>query len=337
MSRATWSRPTSERLAVRRRHERVDPRPQKFADGRAQSEESEEGSGLRPRSRADGCRLAASTSVCGSREPAADGLGGAPGALKLARDVAGGLCGREERRGSTSGSRSLGGAPGSLTRSRMRAVSSAVTPGSSFADVGLSTHSAPTPPRSRAGVPPGRSHRPLSRSRRHVGRRGARRARSLRRCRSATTGLSRARFSSRCSRLCCHGSSLHPGLGPPGEPVGASRQPGTELGDDPAKAVRDLAQRALGLVDACPDETLLATPAGTMMLATYLPTRTFELTVHSLDLTRSLETGLPAASAPAIVVCGELASALAARRPNAASRLLTVTGRNSDPASASVL
>jgi len=46
-------------------------------------------------------------------ERAADGLGGAPGALKQARDVAGALCGREERRGVTSGSRSLGGAPGS--------------------------------------------------------------------------------------------------------------------------------------------------------------------------------------------------------------------------------
>jgi len=71
------------------------------------------GSGLRPRSRADGCRLAASKSVCGSREPAADGRGRAPGALKRARDVAGGLSGCEERRGSTSGSRSSGGAPGS--------------------------------------------------------------------------------------------------------------------------------------------------------------------------------------------------------------------------------
>jgi len=71
------------------------------------------GSGLRPRSRADGCRLAASKSVCGSVERAADGLGRGPGALKQARDVASGLCGREERRGVTSGSRSSGGAPGS--------------------------------------------------------------------------------------------------------------------------------------------------------------------------------------------------------------------------------
>jgi len=107
MSRATWSRPTSERLAVRRRHGIPDLRTSPTG-GRPGW-----GSGLRPRSRADGCRLAASSSVCGSPERAADGLGGAPGALKLARDVAGALCGREERRGLTSGSRSLGGAPGS--------------------------------------------------------------------------------------------------------------------------------------------------------------------------------------------------------------------------------
>ena len=115
------------------------------------------------------------------------------------------------------------------------------------------------------------------------------------------------------------------------------RQAGAELGDDPARAVRDLAQRVLGLVDASPDETLLATPAGTMTLATYLPTRTFELTVHSLDLTRSLDTAPPAALAPAIAACCELAGALAARRPNAASLLLNLTGRNSGPASTSVL
>jgi len=78
----------------------------------------------------------------------------------------------------------------------------------------------PTPPRSRAGVPPGRSLRPLSRSRRQVGARGARLALSVRRCRDATTGLSRARCPSRCSGLCCHGSSFHPRRGPPGEPVG---------------------------------------------------------------------------------------------------------------------
>jgi hypothetical protein len=67
-----------------------------------------------------------------------------------------------------------------LIRSRMPAVSLEVTPGSSFADVRLSTYSGPTRPQSRASSLRVRSHRPLSRSRRQVARRGARRARSLR-------------------------------------------------------------------------------------------------------------------------------------------------------------
>jgi len=156
---------------------------QKGAYKRAQPEESEEGSGPRPRSPSR--RVPDRSRVVGVRVSGAYGRwrGRARGGSKRARDVAGRLCGHEERRGPTSGSRSLGGAPGSLVRSRIPAVSLEVTPGSSFADVRLSTHSDATPPRRRASSPPVRSHRPLSRSRRHVGRRGARRARSLRRCR----------------------------------------------------------------------------------------------------------------------------------------------------------
>jgi hypothetical protein len=136
-----------------------------------------------------------------SPAPAADGRGGVRGALKQARDVAGALSGHEEHRDPTSGSPSPGGVPRSLTRSRMPAVSLEVTPGSSLADVRLSTHSDATPPRRRASSPRVRSHRPLSRSRRHVGRRGARRARSLWRCRS--DGVARRRRILRARRRSC--------------------------------------------------------------------------------------------------------------------------------------
>jgi len=202
--------------------------------------------------RADGCRLAASTSVCGSREPAADGRSRARGALKQARDVAGALSGHEEHRGPTSGSPSSGGAPGSLTRSRMPAVSLEVTPGSSFADVRLSTHSAPTPPQSRASSPPVRSHRPPSRSRRQVAdeAHGVRvlsgsfsPAVSLWRCRSATTGRSRPSPVplSGLGRLWL---SLRPRRGLPGEPGGVrSPDPGGE--SDP-RPDRDRASRDAG-------------------------------------------------------------------------------------------
>jgi len=202
--------------------------------------------------RADGCRLAASTSVCGSREPAADGRSRARGALKQARDVAGALSGHEEHRGPTSGSPSSGGAPGSLTRSRMPAVSLEVTPGSSFADVRLSTHSAPTPSRRRASSPPVRSHRPLSRSRRQVARRGARRARSLRRCLSGSFSPAVslgddgpfAPVAGPALRVGASWLSLRPRRGLPGEPGGVrSPDPGGE--SDP-RPDRDRASRDAG-------------------------------------------------------------------------------------------
>jgi len=111
-------------------------------------------------------------------------------------------------------------APGSLARSRMPAVSLEVTRGSSFADVRLSTlrpDSAPTPsvlatgeispaslPVSAAGGPTRRTACSFSP------------AVSLRRCRSATTDLLRARRRSRCPGLCCHGSSSTHGESPQG-------------------------------------------------------------------------------------------------------------------------
>ena len=62
------------------------------------------------------------------------------------------------------------------------------------------------------------------------------------------------------------------------------RETGEALGEDPAAAVRELVQRVTALVRNTPDDALVATPAGVMTLIDYLPTRTFELAVHTLDL-----------------------------------------------------
>jgi len=182
------------------------------------------GRGPRPRPRADGCRLAASKSVCGSPERAADGLGGAPGALNRARDVAGALCGREERRGSTSGSRSLGGAPGShsitdscgLSRGhpgidprRCRPLDPLrcdSTPKPSWCATGeISPASFPV---STASWPTRRTACSFSP------------AVSL-----GDDGPFARPLLVPLSRLCCHGSSLHPRRSPPGEPVGVTVNP----------------------------------------------------------------------------------------------------------------
>lgn len=115
------------------------------------------------------------------------------------------------------------------------------------------------------------------------------------------------------------------------------RQTGAELGHDPTTAVRDLARRVLTLVDATPDNSLVATPAGSMTLVNYLPTRTFELTVHGLDLARVLGQSPPLTMSPAISASCELAGRLAARHQDAAEFLLMLTGRSGLPTAASIL
>jgi uncharacterized protein (TIGR03083 family) len=62
------------------------------------------------------------------------------------------------------------------------------------------------------------------------------------------------------------------------------RQAGAALGPQPALAVRTLVEETLGALEAVPDNPVIETIAGGMRLSAYLPTRTFELTVHSLDI-----------------------------------------------------
>jgi uncharacterized protein (TIGR03083 family) len=69
------------------------------------------------------------------------------------------------------------------------------------------------------------------------------------------------------------------------------RDAGVALGDDPAASVTEIAARVLPLVDACDGSELVTTIAGGMRLSDYLPTRTFELAVHTADLATAL--GLP--------------------------------------------
>lgn len=105
------------------------------------------------------------------------------------------------------------------------------------------------------------------------------------------------------------------------------REAGEALGDDPASALAALAGRVGALVARTPDDAPVASPAGPMTLAAYLPTRTFELTVHSLDLARALGVDPPEVLGPAVTACCELAGALAGHRPDAAGLLLLMTGR----------
>ena len=114
------------------------------------------------------------------------------------------------------------------------------------------------------------------------------------------------------------------------------RDAGTALGPDPAAAVARLATRVLALVHGQNGTALVTTIAGGMRLADYLPTRTFELAVHTADLATALEVppDVPAtAAAQALAIVTELALA----RGLAGPLLRAATGRTGLPASFSVL
>jgi uncharacterized protein (TIGR03083 family) len=100
-----------------------------------------------------------------------------------------------------------------------------------------------------------------------------------------------------------------------------------KLGEDPAPRLAALAELALRAVAEVADDTPVGSPAGNMLLVSYLPTRTFEICVHSLDLARALGLPFPVVLGPAIQVSLELAGAIAARRRDAAQLLLWITGR----------
>jgi hypothetical protein len=114
------------------------------------------------------------------------------------------------------------------------------------------------------------------------------------------------------------------------------RDAGDALGDDPASAVAEIAARVVPLVDAQDGGALLTTIAGGMRLEDYLPTRTFELAVHTSDLARALDEPLdvPATSA---VQAHRLVTELAAGDGRAGPLLLAATGRTGLPPGWSVL
>ncbi len=114
-------------------------------------------------------------------------------------------------------------------------------------------------------------------------------------------------------------------------------QAGEALGNSPYSTVQHLAQRVLEKVESSQDTTPVGTPWGTMTLAGYLPTRTFELTVHSIDLAAAIGVSVPALLGSSISKACQLAGALAGEHPRAVEILLALTGRSRLPRDVTVL
>ena len=114
---------------------------------------------------------------------------------------------------------------------------------------------------------------------------------------------------------------------------------GVALGEDPRAAIGELATRVLAMVAATPDEAPVRTYAGVAQLGTYLPTRTFELTVHTLDLATALGQDPPAILQEPIAACLALAVAVAGAGGGVSGAVLlqALTGRRALPPGFSII
>ncbi|MGH9123984.1 MAG: mycothiol maleylpyruvate isomerase, partial [Acidimicrobiales bacterium] len=116
------------------------------------------------------------------------------------------------------------------------------------------------------------------------------------------------------------------------------RAAGAALGERPRETVAALADRVLALIAHTADDATLTVAGGKgATLAAYLPTRTFELTVHTLDLLGALGQDAPRELSAPVASCLELVGQIAGRRPDASKVLLALTGRGRLPPGFSVI
>ena len=114
------------------------------------------------------------------------------------------------------------------------------------------------------------------------------------------------------------------------------RAAGRALGDDPLGFLSVLDERVQAKVAAAADDAYVGTAAGGMRLLDYLPTRTFELVVHTADLAAAL--GVPAQPpAGPLGTALTLAAEVAAANGSGVQVLLALTGRHGLPAGFTVL
>lgn len=125
------------------------------------------------------------------------------------------------------------------------------------------------------------------------------------------------------------------GLAPEGV-VERGRQAGRDLGDDPAAAVDGLVARVLDELADVGDPLITVIGGAGIRLHSYLPTRTFELAVHGLDIARAVGISL---TLPADVLdeATGLAARVAVAEGHGETVLMALAGRDELPASFSIV
>ena len=115
-----------------------------------------------------------------------------------------------------------------------------------------------------------------------------------------------------------------------------ARQGVERLGDDPASALRTVADRALAAIEEFADDEPMSTSFGTVRLVDYLPTRILEVVVHTLDIADAAGVSVeppPDALSVSLALLGDIA----VRQGDGAMLALALSGRRSLPEGYNVL
>ncbi|MBB2990820.1 uncharacterized protein (TIGR03083 family) [Mycolicibacterium iranicum] len=118
--------------------------------------------------------------------------------------------------------------------------------------------------------------------------------------------------------------------------VERGRQAGRDLGADPAGTVDELVARVLAEVDAVEDPLIEVIGGYGIRLSSYLPTRTFELAVHGMDIAAAVGIDL-APTDDVLAEATSLAAQISVQLGRGATVLLALTGRAGLPAAFSVV
>ncbi len=114
------------------------------------------------------------------------------------------------------------------------------------------------------------------------------------------------------------------------------RAAGLEIIDDPRMMVRGFAMYVKNKLEEMPDDFILDCPVGGIRLIDYLPTRTFELIIHTIDLAKAvgIQSNPPESGMEATL---HIMGQLALYRGHSSDLVLAATGRSELPAGFSVL
>ncbi len=115
-----------------------------------------------------------------------------------------------------------------------------------------------------------------------------------------------------------------------------ARETGAWLGDDAAARISDLAGQATAALAAARDDDVVTTPAGGMRVRDWLPTRTFELVVHGMDIAAAAQVPFelpPDVVAEAVTQAARIAAAVG----DGGAVLRALTGRSPLPEHFSVV